>query len=1126
MRGRVVDSSSALMPGVEVRATNAATGVGAAAKTNAAGNYNIPFLIPGTYTVTAELTGFKRIVREGIQVRVSEIVELNLGMELGQVTETVQVSAQAPLLDTSTPALGQVIDERRISELPTLAGNAFELALLTPGVANGANLRERKPAFNNANSQVSTDGNGQYNNEFQIDGVTNSFADGNARARVAFSPPQASIQEFKMQTATYDASLGHTIGAVLNVSTKSGTNDFHGEAHWFVRNSAFDAPNFFNNQQGTKKSVYQDNRYGASIGGPVVLPKLYDGKNKTFFFYAWEANKWGVPGNFTGTVPSEAQRRGDFSQLLQVNANYQIYDPLTTTAVAGGRFQRQPVAGNLIPASRLDPVGAAIAGLYPLPNREGTRDGRNNFFNGDLKPKEDYYVHITRVDHAFSENFRSFLRLHYDWWEEDKNNHFSNRINGIILNRINRGLALDNVWVLNPSLLLNVRYGLTQQEFPERRITKGYDLASLKFSPQFLGLIEKDLATVPRVQFSGTYSTLSPWESGDGTNAALTHSFAGQFTKLQGSHNLKFGVDARIGRAFGNRYQTQVSPDFNFQNTYTRGPLNTAAGAPIGQEMAAMLLGIPFGSMARTASYAIQSRFVGLYLHDDFKVAPKLTLNLGLRYEKEWPVTERFDRLVAGFDQTTANPIDAQARANYARNPIPELPVDRFRALGGLTFVNANGAARSPFDGESNNFLPRLGLAYQVTPRTVLRAGYGLFYDLIGINRTDAIQTGFSQSTPIQASLDSGVTYVATNANPFPNGLLAPRGAAGGLTTNLGQNLDSYLRSRKHGYAQRWSFGIQRQVREFLFDISYVGNRGTRLGVDRDLNETPAQYLSTRPFRDEETIRYLAESFPNPLRGTDPIFGANISRAALLRPYPHFNRITVEEPIGYNWYHALQIRGEKRFSRGFTFQLAYTWSKLMEAVQFLNATDPMPYEVLSGMDRPHRLAASWIYELPFGKGRPFASGAPSAVNFIIGGWQINGIIAYQSGEALPFGNVLFTGDIKNISIPRGQRSSDRWFNTEGFNRVSNQQLANNIRTFPFRLSGVRGDDQHRWDISALKYFAVTERVKIQFRAECFNALNTTNFARPQMAPANSAFGRITGTDSQARLFQFALKTEF
>lgn len=1126
LSGSVTDATGAVVPSVEIRATNVSTGVTASARSNAQGRFVMPYLLAGFYTVTGELTGFKRFSQDGIQIRVGEITELVVALELGDVTETVEVTASTPVLDTTTPSLGQVLDERRVTELPTLAGNAFELALLTPGVFNGTNLRDRKPAFNNGNSQISTDGSGTYNNEFQIDGVSNTFADGNSRARVAFSPPQTAIQEFKMQTSNYDASIGHSLGSVVNVSTKSGTNQLHGEAHWFVRNRAFDAPNFFNNKNGTDAPVYQDNRYGASAGGPVKLPKMYDGTNRTFWFYAWEANKWIVPGNFTGTVPTTAQRNGDFSGLLGVGSNFQIYDPFSTRPASGGRFERDPLPNNIIPASQLDPVGKAIANLYPMPTSAGASDGRNNFFNGGIQSREDYYVHIGRVDHTFSDAYRMFVRFHYDFWEEDKNDHFANRINGIILNRINRGIALDNVFVLSPTFLLNVRYGFTNQEFPERRITQGFDLASLGFSSGLTGLIDPELATVPRVALGG-YSVISPWESGDGSNTGITHTWQANFTKLVRTHNLRFGADTRVYRGFENRFQRSVSPELVYANTYTRGPFNNSPAAPLGQELAAMLLGIPGGSMEHSASYAIQSNFLGLYLQDDFKLTNRFTLNVGLRYEKEWPLTERYDRLVAGFASGVSNPIEAQARANYANDPIPEISSDDFRVLGGLNFVNTGGIGRSPFSTENNNFLPRIGFSWQVLPKTVLRAGYGLFFDLVGVNRSEALQAGFSQSTPIQASLDNGVTYRADNANPFPAGLLPPLGPTGGLETNLGQGYEFYIDRRLNGYAQRWSFGLQQQVGQFLLEGSYVGNRGTRLNIDRRINETPVQFLSTSPFRDRETINYLSQTFPNPFNGTNPIFGRNISRGNLLRPYPHFGNLVVSEPQGYSWFHSFQGRIEKRFSEGYTFGLSYTWSKSMEAMSYINAADTRPYESLGGLDRPHRVAISGIYEFPFGKGRRWGANAPRVVDTFIGGWQLNAVIIYQSGAPLGFGNALFIGNVGDIPLPSDQREADRWFNTDaGFNRISSQQLASNFRTFPLRFGGVRGDMQNRWDLSALKNFAITERVRLQFRAEAFNALNSTIFNNPNTSPTSGAFGRITGTQAQARTFQFALKLEF
>jgi len=424
--------------------------------------------------------------------------------------------------------------------------------------------------------------------------------------------------------------------------------------------------------------------------------------------------------------------------------------------------------------------------------------------------------------------------------------------------------------------------------------------------------------------------------------------------------------------------------------------------------------------------------------------------------------------------------------------------------------------------------MPRVGLAYQLTPKTTLRAGAGLFYDTIGVNKTAAIQTGFSQATPIQASLDSGLTYVATNANPLPAGLIKPLGPAGGLATNLGQSIDFYNPSLRHPYSARWSFNVQRLLPgQFLAEAGYVGNRGTRLIVDRDLNNTPARYLSTKATRDQQLIDFLTAQFSSPFSGVNPIFGARMSRANLLRPFPQFGGVTLEDSVGYSWYHSLQARAEKRFSYGYTFQVNYTFSKLMEATAFLNATDPMPYEAISSMDRPHRVAASGIWEIPVGRGRRFGATMPGVVNFVAGGWQLCGIVIRQAGAPLRFGNIIFNGDVRDIALPKSGRSADRWFNTAaGFNRNSAEQLANNIRTFPLRLSGARSDGQSGWDLSVLKSFAAGDKARAEFRAEAYNALNHPSFNAPNVAPVNSAFGTITATSGDARNWQLALKVTF
>jgi hypothetical protein len=1124
LTGRVTDPSGATIAGAEVRAANVATGVSASGKTSDAGVYSIPFLLSGNYIVTVELPGFRKFVRENIQVRVSETVEVNITMEVGDVVEALEVRTETPVLETAGASLGHVIDERRVQELPVVAGNPLELALLAPGVVEGTRFIW-KPAF--SFHQVTVEGNGALNNEFQIDGVANTFAEvDNGRSRYAFAPPSSAVREFKVQTAAYDASVGHTIGGFINVSTAGGTNQLRGEGHWFYRSSDLSARDYFAKKAGTTPPDFDDNRYGFSLGGPLRLPSVYNGKNKTFWFYTWEANKWGTPLTFTGTVPTAAQRNGDFSALLALGPQYQIYDPLTTTVAPGGRLTRQPFPNNIIPPNRLDPVGRNLVNLYALPNQPGTIDGRNNYFRA-LMADEDYHVHFGRVDHAFTNNNRAFVRAHYDFWEEDKNRHFDNDVNGLILNRINRGVAIDDVHVMG-SMVWNLRYGFTQQEFPEHRTSRGTDLGALGFSSSLVNLVvDPELATIPRTR-AGGYSAISPWETGDGTTESLTHTFVGGFNRLLGRHNFKGGVDFRIYRALGNRYPQSVSPDLNFTSTYTRGPFDNSSAAPIGQELASMLLGIPDGLMVRPASFEIQDKYLGAYFHDDFQVSARLTLNLGLRYEVEQPLTERDDRLVAGFAFDTPNPIVAAARANYAANPIQEIPVDQFDVRGGLTWVNQNGVGRSPFRGEKNNFMPRIGLAYQPTDTTVFRTGYGIYFDTIGVNSTRALQTGFSQSTPIQASLDNGLTYVATLANPFPNGLLAPRGSSGGLTTNLGQNLEFYSRDRKHPYSHRWSLSVQQALPgQILAEATYVGNHGSNLPAVRNINATPLQYLSTSPTRDQATINYLTTQIPNPFRGLDPIYSSTITRANLLRPYPEFGNINVEESIGYSWYHSLQLRGEKRFSRGYTFQATYTYSRLREAVEFLNPADPLPTEMVGAFDRPHRVTISGIWELPVGRGRRFGHDLPAALNAVIGGWQLSGVIVHQDGPPLNFGNIIFTGNLEDVALSGDEQSDTRWFNTEaGFNRSSSQQLDWNVRTFPLRIGEARADGRTTWDISAIKNFQLGGTAVLQVRAEVYNLWNRPNFREPNTSPTSSDFGVTTRTGTDPRNAQFSLKLKF
>jgi hypothetical protein len=1129
--GRVTDTSGAVIPNVEIKAIHSETATTATGKTNESGNYVIPYLQPGVYRIQAEFTGFKRYTRDNVQIRVNDSVTLEIALSPGDVSEVVEVTAATPLLEASTASVGQVIDQRRIAELPIVAGNPFQLMQLSPGVINTTNLRIRNLSAPNATSQLATDGNATYSNEFTIDGIPNVRTapfEGSSN-QVAFIPPATAVSEFKVQTITYDAALGHTPGAVINVSTTSGTNKLHGELHEYFRNRVLDAKDFFQNRSGQEIPVYQNNRYGFSAGGPLLLPKIYDGRSRTFWFYAHEQHRFSYPTPNTRTVPTPKQLTGDFSDLLRLGPQYQIYDPATIRPAANGRFSREPFPGNIIPAHRISDSARRLAELWPEPNLPGTNDGRNNFFAGAQDSRNRHYQHIARADHAFTENHRFFVRFHYDWFEEVKNDDFQNIANRTIHNRTNHGAAIDDVIVFSPSFMLNLRYGFLHFDFPERRASRGIDLSAYGFSTTLLSLTDPARVALPATTVDG-YSGFGTGV--DRTMSHITHSLASNFTKMVGAHTMKFGVDFRVDRPFADNFANGVSPQLTFGTNWTRGPLDNSTAAPVGQGMASFLLGLPTGGSMQQLSggHALQSKYVAFFFQNDYKVTRKLTAMFGLRYEYESPLTERFDRSVSQFDFSAANPVEAAARANYAQAPIPQVPVSQFSARGGLLFTGVGGRPREFWKADANNLMPRVGLAYLLRPTTVVRAGYGMFYDTVG-SKYQAIQSGFSQSTPVVPSLDNGLSFVATLPNPLPNGLLPALGPAGGLSTNVGQSVSFFPERIVNNYAQRWSFGIQQQLwNEYVVDVTYVGNRGTNLPIERQYNAVPAEYLSTLPYRDQPVIDLLTAQVRNPFAGLLPGTGlnsANVARSQLLRPFPQFTGITGVEPGGYSWYHSLQVRGEKRFSRGFTLNLAYTWSKAMEATDFLNDTDLRPEEVISTNDRTHRLVISGIMELPFGRGRRFAATANRFVDALIGGWQVNAVMTRQSGQPLDFGNVIFNGDLKDIPLSSSERTVDRWFNVDaGFERNSQRQLSNNLRRLSTRFSGIRGDGQYLWDMSALKNFALAEQVKLQFRAEAYNALNHANFNNPNMSPTNTAFGRVTTQNGNPRWWQLALRLTF
>ncbi len=1130
--GRVTDSTGGVILGAEIKATNLMTGTSAEALTNDSGNYQILYLLPGRYKVTITQTGFRQFVREDIELRVADTVRVDAVLEVGEVSETVVVSGQTPLLESTSASLGQVLDARRMQELPIRDGSPVELVGLAAGVVNTTDLRLRKPAFNNGLSQIATDGAAQYSNEFAIDGVPNT-----ANNRVAYSPPASAVGEFRVQTSTYDASLGHTIGAVVNMISSSGTNDFHGEGHEWVRNSALDANSFFDNRAGNKKKVYQDNRFGFSLGGPVLIPGLYNGKNRTFWFFTFEANPFEVPRSQTFTVPTAKQLAGDFSDLLKLGPNYQIFDPATTRpAPESGRFMRDPLQGNLIPADRIDPVAKKILSYWPQPNLPGTSDGGNNYQVPDLVDIETYRTYSGRVDHNITDRHRVYFRFSWDYWQEEKRHWYHNIANGIFLNRNNRLGTIDDVYTFSPSVVLNVRYGYTRQLFPQRRRSAGLDLKTLGFSDSLVNSIPAGKGVFPRITFNTYSGGFGEYEgTGDGYFNTDLHSIAGTLSWLKGNHSLRFGSEGRAYRENSGNFPTDYAPRFNFAENWTRGPRDNSPVAKRGQDLASFLMGYltPNANtlMSVSSTYAEQSTWMSFFIHDDWKVSRKLTVNIGLRYELDNPTTERFDRMTSGFDFVTPLPIEADVRAAYAAKPIPEIPADQFRVRGGLLFAGVDGRGRGLWERDNRNIMPRIGLAYQVDSRTVLRAGYGIFFDTLGVNRADANQNGYSRQTLIVPSLDNGQTFVASFADPLPNGLLQPLGNSLGLMTDLGNAISFGYVYPRNPYASRWSMGLQRELPgQFVVEASYVGNRGVALPVSTSLNALPGVYLSKSPTRDDATNNFLTSSVNNPfyplLPGTT-LAGKTVQRQQLLRPYPQFGNITALTTAGASWFHSLQTRLERRMANGFTVSGAYTFGKSMEATSYLNPSDLFLEKVISANDRTHVFNAHGIYELPFGRGRALGNTWHPVLNHALGGWQVSAICRSQSGAPLQFGDFVVRTSIDDAVLPKDERSISRWFNTEAFDKDPNHRLVSHQRALSTRFGQLRGPGYILWDVSALKNFRLSEEVTFQLRVEAYNAFNRASFQAPATGDATSStFGTISSQNGLPRQFQLAARVMF
>jgi len=1118
--GRVADSTGAFLQNAPVVVTNIAMGTNQKISTNDTGFFQASYLIPGNYRVEVKVPGFMRFVQEPVEVRVNDRIELAIVLQLGASEQSVTVVGETPILNTASASLGTVVDSRRVAELPVPHGNPMFLISLASGVSFNRDARLDRPFEPTHVVGYSMDGTRANRSDVTLDGSVATATANNGEVIASYVPPADIIQEFKVQTATFDASFGQTEGGVTNISIKSGTNQFHGTAYYNKQVPNLFANDFFANMNGVPRADFTYNRYGGSVSGPVRIPKIYNGTNRTFFLYGYEGIKEDRPrNNGVPTVPTARMKGGDFAELFSLPnpTQYQIFNPLSgREVVTGGNrlVTRDPFPGNVVPASMISPVAQNILKYYPDPLQPGVQ---NNYQRPELTEHADYGSHTIRADQTLSDANRMFVRA--NWYDRNStyNDFFSNIATGNLFQFISRGAVIDDVHTISPTMVLNLRYGYNRfiraDDNPYK--SHGFDLTSLGLPSSLNSLTTDDIRKFPRIDLTGYQGTAGggEWRPND------THNINATLSKSHGAHFLKMGTEFRSYRENRREYGNNVTAQFTFDTAWTRGPNANSPAAPsgFGQSVASLLLGLPTGGgIWRPASYSEQSTSWGFFLQDDWKLTKKLTVNLGLRWEFETALQERYDRSVRGFNASGAIPWAAQARAAYATNPVTERPASDFNVQGGLTFAGVNGQSSALYNTPKLNLMPRVGFAYQVRPNTVLRGGYGVFNGFLGQRRSDVFQTGFSRQTDFQVTNNGFLSPTATLANPLPTGQLFPiLGAGLGFETGIDTGLTFFNDSPKVPYMQRWQFGIQQALPGgFLAEIGYVGNRGTRIETNRDLNAIPNSYLSsdlTRTAAMVATNNYLSGNLANPFRGLVPESAPNLnaattrSRSALLRPVPQFGSLTTTTNQGYSWYHSLQLQMERRFSKGFTLQGNYTFSKFMEATAYLNAADARPVEVISDFDIPHRLVASGIYELPFGKGRRFGSGSHAVVNGIIGGWQLSAIYTYQAGAPINFGNIAFIGDIN--AVKKSSPTRERWFNTSGVGFLQDQ-LQSNLRYFPLRFGFLRNDGSNNWDASLIKNTRFKERYNFQFKAEFLNTLNRVQLPAPNTDPRNALFGEI------------------
>lgn len=1105
--GVVTDESNAPVAGVTVTVANSATQVSSSAKSNSQGYYNFPYLGPGAYSITAEKTGFSTARVNDIHLQVGLTATINVTLKVGSVHQEVSVSATAALLEQQSAAQGNVVGSQQILQLPNGGRNPYNLVTQAPGVI---------PAGNTGTGPIISGGRSN-TTDVLLDGAE---ARNNSTNDIAYTPPLEAVDEIKIITNNYSAEYGRSGGGIITGGSRSGTNEYHGSAYEYFRNDKLNANGWTNNRNGLPLNPVRHNEYGFAVGGPVQVPHLYNGRNKTFVFFNAEWVPDRSPDNIVATVPTAAQRNGDFSQTTTGSGQLiKIYDPNTTVPnpASPGSYTRTAFLNNQIPANRINPNTLSLLQYFPLPNLPGNT---NNYATSATR-NNNTSRYFGRIDENITDKNRLFFSYGVQYSDSNTPAYTGlafpgegTNCNEGKSNNTSQSGMLSDTHAFSSSLVGEFRFSYLRSLGTCTPRSVGFDITKLGL-PSYLKTSnpvfpEFDIADLPGP--GGTNASLGPQRASYYVDGENTPEAQAQLTWLKGKHSLRGGFEY-LFLAFNIFRPDYPSGDFSFGRGYTQGPDPSVANATSGYGVASLLLGVPDGGQITVGpSMAASQKSYNLYIQDDWRILRNLTLNLGVRWEYQTPWTDRYNHL-AYFD--------------------PSVPDTVTGRLGTQLFNN--GQNRYQSDPQQKNIAPRVGFAYSFDQKTVLRGAYGIFYlpsnGGVGASPGD-LGSGSETSTPVYLGQPPAAPNTppggASFSNPFVTGLLPyPFNA-------VGNGVNSVFRNWPTPFNQQWNFSLQRTITsDLLIEASYVGSRGEHIwigGIQEDaLNP---QYLALGA--------HLNDLVPNPFYGvitSGALSAQTIRLSQALLPYAQYTSVSsLRAAVGDSIYHALTLRADKRTRYGLQFQAFYTFGKLIDDVpeRFLGGSSIInPYNLaqsrsLSNQDHSQIFTANFIYALPFGTGRQWLS--QGWVGKVLGNWQVGGIASAETGTPLSIsapgetqapGLGSYAMRVGNPVLPSGQQSLNTWFNPAAFTVAPLYSFGNDSRTEP----NLRNPGLVNLDLSMSRYQPITERWKLQFRADLFNSLNNVNFNGPQNSVTAANFGQITSA-AGGRTVQLGLRLSF